>query len=97
MAKIKPVVEKCKGCVKILPDGTCCAFTDPSYMWKDKECFGRAESVDDLYEIINDIVRASPNHPNIARKTGVVNSLNECIKYHQSASRLSSPASLIKG
>ena len=39
------VAEECRehGCAKIKGDGTCLAFLDPKFQWRNGRCFGLAD------------------------------------------------------
>ena len=54
-SKIVGVIDKCVtfNCLKILPDGTCLAFCDPSYQWRGgRTCYGYCSSTHELDNII---------------------------------------------
>jgi len=57
------IVPQCKDCC--LPDfseGYCTAFDDPEYQWRNGECWGRCESIDEMVERLQAIISYNEQH-----------------------------------
>jgi len=57
------IVPQCANCC--LPDyseGICTAFQDPAYQWRNGECWGRCESIDEMVERLQAIITYNECH-----------------------------------
>jgi len=53
MAKrVKKVIDKCEGCIRVCNDNTCWGWTDPEYKWKNGQCPEYSNDQKELEDII---------------------------------------------